>query len=106
MAIELVAAEGVCLPLVVCDQCKARIRNGDGNVLYRFRGDAQLDLDGPHFLHKGCTLTFERSNQSEDEMWLADELDVWLAYLARSAGYDVNDIAGRVKVIDFLAGRE
>lgn len=52
MAIEFVAVEGACVPLIECDHCKARVRNGDGTVFCRFRVDNRFELDGPHFIHK------------------------------------------------------
>jgi hypothetical protein len=100
MGIEFIGADGKAAPLITCDHCRHRIRNADGNAAYRYREDNRIDLDGPYFIHKACTASWEEEPPFNREPWLMDELDVWLGYLVQNAGYDPNTLADRVEVMD------
>jgi hypothetical protein len=104
MGIEIVGVEGRAVPIIVCDHCGSRIRNGDGNAAYRYTNATTVNLEGPHFIHKACTDAWERVHDDlEDEMWLMDELDVWLGYLVRNAGYDLKDLPDALELADYLS---
>jgi hypothetical protein len=80
-------------PIIVCDHCHERIRNKDGNVYWRHDDQHPAALDGPYFLHKRCSVSWEHERTSE-EMWLTAELEVWLIWALENAGYNVEKAKG------------
>jgi hypothetical protein len=84
-------------PRVLCDHCGAMIADAArANVLWPLDADGG-DRGGIFFIHKACTWDYERAHAPT--LFGADELDVWLVYLARNCGWDRQPAEGKARTL-------